>query len=144
MGKTIAGDYDLARGIAMYDADGDLPERSRQLWSAIAAHEMQIAREFWRRYARSPELTVPIADAKIDELAGKIVPYVREKFGQLEQPAWTARARSYVERALESGLSLSTRATGAPRPPTAPRRVPRTEPSRWGRTWTSVTRSAVC
>ena len=112
MGITETGDYDLARGIAMYDAGGDLPERSRQLWAAIAAHEMQIAREFWRRYARSPELTTPVPDAKIDELAGKIVPYMREKFGQLDQPGWTERARDYVERALNSGLSLSTLLSG--------------------------------
>ena len=65
MRMTSSGDYDVARGIAMYDASGDLPERARQLWTVIAAHEMQIAREFWRRYSRSPELTTPAPLGKV-------------------------------------------------------------------------------
>ena len=112
MRMTSSGDYDLARAITMYDASGDLPERARQLWTVIAPHELQIAREFWRRYSRSPELGTAVPDAKIDELAGKIVPYLREKFGQLDQPGWTLKARDYAERAIKSGLTLSTLLSG--------------------------------
>ena len=112
MRMTSSGDYDLARGIAMYDASGDLPERSRQLWTMIAAHEMEIARAFWRRYSRSPEIPTPIPDSKIDELAGRLVPYLRERFGQIDQPGWTIKGRDYVESALKNGLTLSTLLSG--------------------------------
>ena len=104
--------YDLARGLRLYDTDGDLPGRSRELWGHIQHAGVDMARDFWRRYARSPEVRESFTDAKIEELAKRIVPYIASKFEHLDQPDWTEQARDYVERALASGLTLSTLLAG--------------------------------
>ena len=56
VGSGANGDYDLGRGLAMYDLAGDLPLRARELWSYLADDSAEIAREFWVRYAKSPEV----------------------------------------------------------------------------------------
>ena len=48
--------YDLARSLRLYEADGPLPERAAELWGHIASAEMDIARDFWRRYRQSEEV----------------------------------------------------------------------------------------
>jgi methyl-accepting chemotaxis protein len=106
------GNYDLPRGLRLYDSNGDLPERARALWAIIEDDALEMAREFWRRYARSPEVTQPIDAAKIDELAARIVPYIANRYARVDQPEWTTQARNYVERALTHGLTLSTLLAG--------------------------------
>ena len=71
-----------------------------------------MAREFWRRYAKSPEVVEPLDAAKIDHLAGRIVPYITNRYARVDQPEWTVQARDYVERALSGGLTLSTLLAG--------------------------------
>ncbi|MEO7602620.1 MAG: methyl-accepting chemotaxis protein [Sphingomicrobium sp.] len=110
--ETSSGDYDIARGLGLFDADGDLPVRARELWSHISGDGLEMAREFWRRYARSPEVKDRFDDAKIEQLAERIAPYIASKFERLDQPAWTVQAYDFVERALTSGLTLSTLLVG--------------------------------
>jgi len=110
--QGTTGTYDLARGLRLYDIAGDLPRRARALWAQIEDAQGEMAREFWRRYAQSPELTQRIDDAKIDQLAARILPYLANKFERLDSPEWTEQARDYVERALASGLTLSTLLAG--------------------------------
>ena len=107
------GNYDLARGLRLYDTNGDLPERARSLWAVIHDDKHEMAREFWLRYARSPEVRDPIDAAKIDRLATSIVPYIANRFERIEHLEWTQQAHDYVERALGSGLTLSTLLAGA-------------------------------
>ena len=101
-----AHDYDLARGLRFYDGGSKLSERAAALWGRIDAAEMEIAREFWRRYRRSEELKEQIGDDQIEALAKKIVPYLRDKFLRLNDGAWAATARGFVEKALAANLSL--------------------------------------
>ena len=105
-------EYDLRRGLAMYDLTGDLPERATALFEAIEGVETEMAREFWRRYARSPEVRDSFDHAKIDHLAEKIVPYIRRKFVAVAEGGWTEEARAYVEKSLSNGVSLSTLLAG--------------------------------
>jgi len=109
---TSNGDYDLARGLRLYDTSGDLPARARQLWSQIADDGIEMAREFWRRYARSPEVQEQFDDAKVERLAEKILPYIAAKFQRIEQTEWIGQAQIYVEKALNNGLTLSTLLAG--------------------------------
>jgi methyl-accepting chemotaxis protein len=109
---TSSGDYDLTRGLRLYDTSGDLPARARELWAQVGSDGIEMAREFWRRYARSPEVQEQFDDAKIERLAEKILPYVASKFEQVDQVEWTNHARAYVEKALGSGLTLSTLLAG--------------------------------
>ncbi len=104
--------YDLVRGLRLYDPSGDLPERARQLWAHISDDGLAMAREFWRRYAKSPEVSNVIDDATIESLAAGIVPYITIKYMAIDSPEWTYQARDYVERALANGLTLSTLLAG--------------------------------
>jgi len=110
--ETSSGDYDLVRGLALYGTGGDLPDRARELWSHISGDGMEMGREFWRRYARSPEVNEHYDEAKIDRLADGIAPYIAGKFERLDRPEWTEQARSFVEKALANGLTLSTLLVG--------------------------------
>ena len=112
MRRTSTGEYDLDRGLQIYDGSGDLPQRARRLWDLIGGAESEIAREFWRAYARSPEVKDSFDDSKIEELSVKIVPYLRGKFMHIDQAEWVGQAKSYVERALDHGLTLSTLLSG--------------------------------
>lgn len=106
------GNYDLARGLRLYDVSGDLPERARALWAIVQDDATEMAREFWRRYAQSPEVKESLNEARIDDLAGRIVPYITNRFARIDHPEWTQQARTYVERALGNGLTLSTLLAG--------------------------------
>ena len=110
--QGTSGNYDLARGLRLYDTDGDLPDRARRLWAVIGDDALEMAREFWRRYARSPEVRDPIDDAKIEKLAARIVPYIASKFEHVDRAEWAHQAHGFAERALKHGLTLSTLLAG--------------------------------
>ena len=109
---TSSGEYDLARSLRLYDTGGDLPERSRELWALTGQDAVELAREFWRRYAKSPEVSDRFDHDKIERLSEKIVPYINRKFGSLDNPGWTREAHEFVARALDAGLTLSTLLAG--------------------------------
>ena len=104
--------YDLARGLRLYEGDAPLPERAAELWRYIAPAEMDLARDFWRRYRQSEEVSEPISDDKVEELAKRILPYLRDKFERIASPHWVETARSYVEKSLAANVSLSTLLAG--------------------------------
>jgi methyl-accepting chemotaxis protein len=106
------GNYDLTRGLRLYDTSGDLPDRARTLWALVKDDAPEMAREFWRRYAQSPEVREPIDAAKIEQLAARIQPYIANKFERIDQPEWTHQAQDSVQRALAAGLTLSTLLAG--------------------------------
>ena len=107
-----SGEYDLARSLHLYDTSGDLPSRSRELWQLIKDDARQLAREFWRRYAISPEVKEKFDDQRLDHLAEKILPFLNAKFEGLDNPKWTHESQTYVAKALGAGLSLSTLLAG--------------------------------
>ena len=94
---TSNGDYDLARGLGLYDTNGDLPARARLLWAQISDGCLEMAREFWRRYARSPEVKDQFDDAKIERLCEMIMPYIAAMFERIDNPDWAGLAITYVE-----------------------------------------------
>ncbi len=109
---TSNGEYDLARSLSLYDPSGDLPERSRELWALIGEDAIEMARQFWKRYARSPEVRDRFDETRIEQLSNKIVPFISSKFAQLERPDWTQAAQGFVAKALGAGLTLSTLLAG--------------------------------
>ncbi|MDV3258349.1 MAG: methyl-accepting chemotaxis protein, partial [Sphingomonas sp.] len=109
---TTSGEYDLERSLRLYDAGGDLPARSRELWSLIGDEAIELAREFWRRYAKSPEVRDRFDASKIEQLSQKILPYVESKFDRLDEPGWARQAHDFVSRALGAELTLSTLLAG--------------------------------
>jgi len=109
---SSTGEYDLARSLRLYDTNGDLPERARELWTIISGDAKEMAREYWRRYAQSPEVHDQFDNAKVEKLADKIVPFINAKFEHIERREWTDQAQDYVARALGAGLTLSTLLVG--------------------------------
>jgi methyl-accepting chemotaxis protein len=109
---TSNGEYDLARSLRLYDISGDLPQRAQELWAIISPDARDMAREYWRRYAHSPEVRDQFDESKIDKLADKIVPFIHSKFEQVDRSEWTVQAQEYVARALAAGLTLSTLLVG--------------------------------
>ena len=112
VGTVSGSDYDLARALALYDPEGDLPSRAGEVWTRLEPESIDMARAFWRRYARSPELAVPFEQERLEELAVKVQAYIALKFAHIGNPEWTSKARVYVERAVASGLTLSTLLAG--------------------------------
>ena len=111
--RANSGDtYDLARGLRFYQAEGPLPERAAALWRVLAPAELELAREFWRRYGQSEEVAEAISDEKLEQLSARILPYLRDKFERIASPQWVATARSYVEKSLSANVSLSTLLSG--------------------------------
>ena len=104
--------YDLARGVRLYEEDGPLPERAAALWRVVASADNDMARAFWQRYRRSDEVMTPISDAKITELVADILPYLRDKFERIASPKWVETARDFVESALAKNVTLSTLLAG--------------------------------
>ena len=104
----MTGEYDINRGLSFYDLSGDLPERARKLWDTIGHAERDLSREYWTRYARSPEVAEPIEGARLAELTEISLPYIRAKFTAIDGGEWTRKAKSFVEGELEKGRSLST------------------------------------
>ena len=82
--------YDLARALRMYEGTGPLAERAAELWRYIAPAELELARAFWRRYRQSEEVKDAVSDEKVEELATRILPYLRDKFTATASPQWVA------------------------------------------------------
>ncbi|MBW0144271.1 chemotaxis protein [Sphingomicrobium sp. B8] len=108
----MTGDYDIQRGLSFYDLSGDLPERARELWAAIGHAERDLSREYWKRYALSPEVTDTIEGERLAELTEISLPYIRAKFTDIDGQLWTDKAKSFVEGELAAGRSLSTLLAG--------------------------------
>jgi len=100
------------RRLRAFDPDGTLPARAAALWSAVQGHERAIARNFWRRYREHSDGKQMFDDAKLEQLAERILPYLRDKFLRLTEPGWVHTARGYVEDAMSSRVSLTTLLAG--------------------------------
>jgi methyl-accepting chemotaxis protein len=112
-GGTVGSDaIDLKARIGLFDADGQLEARAREIWSLVAPEKEAIARAFWTQYARSPEVREPIGADKLDELTARILPHIETKHQGLADPAWIEIVRGYVEAASRAGISLTTLYSG--------------------------------
>ncbi|GAA4034040.1 hypothetical protein GCM10022281_12650 [Sphingomonas rosea] len=107
-----ATDASHARRLKAFDPAGDLPARAAALWSAVASHERDVARKFWERYREHSDGRGHFSDAKLDHLADRIIPYLRDKFLRLTETGWVNTARKYVEDAMAADVSLTTLMAG--------------------------------
>jgi methyl-accepting chemotaxis protein len=101
------------RRLRAFDPTGDLPERAAQLWNDIGQHhEMRLARAFWSSYRQCADARGSFDDAKLELLARRVLPYMRDKHVRLTDIGWVATAREYVEAAMHSKVSLTTLMAG--------------------------------
>jgi methyl-accepting chemotaxis protein len=94
--------------IEMFDPDGKLVAQCAEIWQLIAADGDAIAKAYWAQYARSPELKRSIDAGKMDELVGRILPYLECRYTNLRDPRWVDIAGEFVGAAARAGVSLTT------------------------------------
>ncbi|HEY0116959.1 MAG TPA: methyl-accepting chemotaxis protein [Allosphingosinicella sp.] len=114
MGARTAseGAVRLEGRLDMFDPSGKLPERSAEIWSLISPEREAIARAYWERYGRSPEIKQAISPAKMDELVQRILPYLECRYERAADQGWADLAGTYVAAAAGSGISLTTLFSG--------------------------------
>jgi len=103
---------ELRKRIALFDPDGDLADCCREIWAVIEPDKRIIARAYWERYAKSPEVTRPIGAEKMEELVDRILPHLDGKYTDILNPVWAHMVCDYVEAARKAGISLSTLYSG--------------------------------
>jgi methyl-accepting chemotaxis protein len=106
--KTDAGVIAVEERLKLFDEEGTLAAECREIWSLLEPQANEVARAFWRRYFRSPEVVDPLDESRLDQLAETIVPYIRCRYSDLAGEAWVAMSRDFVAAAAAAGLSLST------------------------------------
>lgn len=102
------GEVQVDERLAMFDPSGELPARSAEIWAIIAPQTERIARAYWDRYSRSPEVSRTISPVKLDQLIVRIRPYLEGRYLNLTDPQWTAIVGGYVASAARGGVSPTT------------------------------------
>jgi methyl-accepting chemotaxis protein len=106
--KAETGEVRVEDRIALFDPGGRLAGDCAEIWSLIRDEAPAIARAFWARYARSPEIVQPIGEDKLDDLGRTIVPYIENKYGNILGQSWADNVREYVRAASAAKVSLTT------------------------------------
>lgn len=109
-------DVNIGDRLPLFDEDGRLAAESAEIWSLIRDRAVEVARAFWRQYARTPELTDPISEAKFEGLVHRVIPYLERRYGALEQQDWLETVSEYVRAAAAGKVyrrALSASVTAA-------------------------------
>jgi methyl-accepting chemotaxis protein len=113
-GEPMAGADDLmgpvmnAERFAMFDGKGDLVENSRELWGVIEDDVHRVARSFWIRYLRSPEVNTRVDEAKLESLTRRIFPFLKRMLTDPAGEAWVETAGEYVAMAFSAKISMTS------------------------------------
>ncbi len=105
---AIGDDASLSERLEMFDPTGELAARSIDIWNLIGAERAAIARAYWERYARSPEIRQTITPDKMETLIQRIMPYLEGRYADLTNPRWVQTVGEYVAAATRSGVSPTT------------------------------------
>jgi methyl-accepting chemotaxis protein len=103
-----ATDASHQRRLRAFDPSGELPAKAAALWEEHAKeHELRISRAYWQRYRECAGPEHAFDDDKLERIAKRVLPYTREKFLRLAQPAWIEMAKEFVGDALKAGVTLT-------------------------------------
>src|SRR5687767_13999469 len=97
-----------AQRFAMFDGKGELVEDARELWSILADDVHRVARAFWIRYLRSPEVETRVDEGKLESLTRRIFPYLKSMMTDLSGEDWVETAGEYVAMAFQADISMTT------------------------------------
>ncbi len=101
-----------AQRFAMFDGKGDLVDNAKELWTIIEDDIHRVARSFWIRYLRSPEVNTRVDEAKLESLTRRIFPYLKRKFTDLSGETWVETAGEYVSMAFSANISTTSLFSG--------------------------------
>ena len=107
---AIAGRQDeveITNRLSMFDPEGTLAGDCREIWGLIDGDKIELARAFWRGYARSPDLKQTLSEAKIEALAQRILPYLEEKHHNLAGQKWVEQSGEHVAAAASANVPLT-------------------------------------
>ena len=104
----VMGPVMNAQRFAMFDGKGDLVENARELWSVIEDDVHRVARSFWIRYLRSPEVDTRVDEAKLESLTRRIFPYLKRMLTDSSGEDWVETAGEYVAMAFEARISTTS------------------------------------
>jgi methyl-accepting chemotaxis protein len=93
---------------AMFDSKGDLVENAQELWSMIEDDVHRVARAFWIRYLRSPEVNTRVDEAKLESLTRRIFPYMKRMLTDLSGENWVETAGEFVSMAFNAKISMTS------------------------------------
>jgi methyl-accepting chemotaxis protein len=82
----------------LFDQDGTLQERGREIWTLIEPEAGDVARAFALQYESSSSPDVAVEEARVDELTGLIVPYMQHRFADLRSQEWADLAGELAAR----------------------------------------------
>ncbi len=91
-----------------FDRNGDLAERSREIWSIIAPRSQEISRVFWQRLAATPGNPLRMTPSDVEAQTQATGPYTQSKFMHLDGMDWIARLRQYVQTFEEQGVPFTS------------------------------------
>ncbi len=90
---------------AVFDHDGTLEERIKEVGRLFSGEERAISERFWRRFAEiNPSIRAMPSD-QFDKAVQFATEYTYEKFNNPRATRWVEIARKNSERILESGIS---------------------------------------
>ena len=104
----VMGPVMNAQRFAMFDSKGDLIENARELWDVIEDDVHRVARSFWIRYLRSPEVDTRVDEAKLESLTRRLFPYLKRMLTDASAEAWVETAGEYTVMAFEAGISTTS------------------------------------
>jgi methyl-accepting chemotaxis protein len=97
-----------AQRFAMFDSKGDLVENAQELWSMIEDDVHRVARAFWIRYLRSPEVNTRVDEAKLESLTRRIFPYMKRMLTDLSGENWVETGGEFVSMAFNAKISMTS------------------------------------
>ncbi len=102
------GEVRVSERLAMFDPSGELPARLAEVWAIVQPDAARIARSYWERYARAPELDRPISPSKMDALVERLIPYLEERMVRISGNGWADTVGGFVAAAAAAGMSPSS------------------------------------
>ena len=106
------GEVRVSERLSMFDPSGELPARSAEIWAIVKPEAERIARAYWERYARSPELKRPISPEKMDGLVRRLLPYLEDRMARIADDAWADRVGGFVTASAAAGMSPTSLFSG--------------------------------
>jgi len=106
------GEVRVSERLAMFDPSGELPARLAEVWAIVQPDAARIARSYWERYARAPELDRPISPSKMDALVERLIPYLEERMVRISGNGWADTVGGFVPSSrLFAGIAAATEET---------------------------------
>ncbi|MEM8695785.1 MAG: methyl-accepting chemotaxis protein [Pseudomonadota bacterium] len=91
--------------IAVFDHDGMLESRIKQIGAIVQGHERSLAAEFWQRFVELNPSLQTLSPGQLEKAIDFATEYTIEKLNNPAEQRWVEIAQKNAARILESGIS---------------------------------------